>query len=330
LAAPAPLNNPWPALERPDLAVPPTMRRETFRAMGTTISLLLPDHAFAVGAMVARTLFATWEQALSRFRPDSELSQLNANAGAPLRVSPLLYNVLATALEAARATGGLFDPTMLRQIANLGYDRSFETLPAALPNAAAPATLGGGWRDVLLDPDRREVTLPLGIGIDLGGIAKGMAVDATITRLRALGISMALVNGGGDIAILGIPPGADSWSIAVPGRDQSWAIPLRLGALATSGRSRRHWRQGEQERHHLLDPRTGVSAETSLLSVTAVAASCALAEVAAKVAFVLGTDAGVEYLEFQGLAALLVEETGAWRTAGHWPLAAMQREIGAP
>jgi thiamine biosynthesis lipoprotein len=329
LAAQAPLNNPWPVLERPDLAVPPTMRRESFRAMGTTISLLVPDHAAAVGVMVARTLFATWEQALSRFCPDSELSHLNANAGVPVPVSPLLYNVLATALEAARATDGLFDPTMLRQIVDLGYDRSFETLPSTLPHAGARVMPGGGWRDVYLDPERREVTLPPSIGVDLGGIAKGMAVDAAIARLRALDISAALVNGGGDIAVLGIPPGADSWSIAVPGRDQSWAIPLRRGALATSGRSRRHWRQGTQERHHLLDPRTGSSADTSLLSVTAVAASCALAEVAAKVAFVLGMNAGIEYLEFQGLAALLVEETGAWRTAGHWPLAAMHHEIGA-
>jgi thiamine biosynthesis lipoprotein len=279
--------------------------------------------------MVARTLFAGWEDALSRFRPDSELSLLNQQAGVPVTVSRLLYNVLATALEAARATGGLFDPTMLRQIADLGYDRSFETLPAAMPDAAAILAPGGGWRDIRLDSERRQVTLPPGIGVDLGGIAKGMAVDATLARLRALGISMALVNAGGDIAVLGIPPGADSWSIAVPGRDQSWAIPLRMGALATSGRARRHWRQGDQERHHLLDPRTGKPAGASLLSVTAVAASCTLAEVAAKVAFVLGVDAGIEYLEFQGLAALLVEETGAWRTAGHWPIAAMQRETGA-
>src|SRR5262249_39677184 len=131
----AALKRPWPTLETPDLAVPAGMRREQFRAMGTTISLLLPDHRANFGAEAVRSLFAQWEQTLSRFRPKRELSELNAQAGRPVAVSPLLYDVVETALEAARATDGLFDPTLLRQLVVAGYDRSFETLPHRLPRA---------------------------------------------------------------------------------------------------------------------------------------------------------------------------------------------------
>jgi thiamine biosynthesis lipoprotein len=89
------------------------MRREEFRAMGTTISILLPESQAETGTQIVRALFSEWEQALSRFIPESELSQLNQQAGTPVAVSDLLYDVLATALTAARATEGVFDPAML-------------------------------------------------------------------------------------------------------------------------------------------------------------------------------------------------------------------------
>src|SRR6202011_5914404 len=130
-------------------------------------------------------------------------------------------------------TDGLFDPTLLNQITELGYDRSFESLPEVSPDAVAPAKPGGGWRDIRLDPERRAITVPSGVGIDLGGIAKGLAVDATLARLRQLGVTPALVNAGGDLAVTGTPTGNASWSIAVPGGERSWAIPLGSGATAT-------------------------------------------------------------------------------------------------
>ena len=304
------------------------MRSEQFRAMGTTISLLLPTHAAAVGTVVARGLFGSWEQALSRFRPESELSVLNgAAAGKPVTVGPLLYAVLAAALEAAQETDGLFDPSMQAQIAHLGYDRSFEQLGLDVPAPMAAATPGGGWRAIRLDPDYRLVTRPAGVTIDLGGIAKGLAADATLVRLWQLGIGPALVSAGGDLAVLGTPPGATAWPIAVPLLEGFRTITLGRGAMATSGRTRRHWRQGGHDRHHLLDPRTGESVVTTLQSVTVVAASCGQAEVAAKVAFVLGPDAGTEYLETHGLAGLFVHESGACRAAGPWPTAATNDTI---
>jgi FAD:protein FMN transferase len=302
------------------------MIRDEFPAMGTTISSLLPAAGAADGAAAVRALFAEWERRLSRFLPDSELSRLNRRSGEPVQVSPLLFAVLTTAVSAARATGGIFDPTLLRQLVRVGYDRSFEEMPPLVP--ASPAVLhpGGGWQGLRMDATQRRVTLPAGVEVDLGGIAKGMAVDAALARLGELGITSGLVNAGGDLALLGSPPGGEEWPIAVPGRDAGWTVPLRRGAMATSGIAHRRWRQGTRRRHHLLDPRTGAPAESGLWSVTVVAGRCEQAEVAAKVAFILGPESGAEWLRARGLAGLLVCEDGAWQVAGPWPAHLMEAQ----
>ena len=285
--------------------------------MGTTISMLFPESQAETGAQIVRALFSKWEQTLSRFLAGSELSRLNQQAGTratAVAVSDLLYDVLATALTAARATGGVYDPAMLEQLVQLGYDRTFDDLPAVRFDPIIPREPGGRWRGIKVDPLRRRVTLPAGIKLDFGGIAKGMAVDAALERLRRSEISPAMVNAGGDLAVLGLPPDAEQWLIAAPGRGQYWTIPLRSGAVATSGIARRHWWQGNTLRHHLLDPRTGLPAQSDLWSVTVVADRCEQAEVAAKVAFILGSRQGADFLRRHHIAGLLVHENGTWET----------------
>jgi FAD:protein FMN transferase len=311
----------------PDYATPAGLRREEFRAMGTTISLLLPESQAEVGTHIVRTLFSEWEKALSRFLPESELSQLNQQAGTPVAVSDLLYTVLATALTAAQATEGVYDPAMLDQLVQLGYDRTFDELPAVRFDPVIPGEPGGRWHGIKVDPIRRQVTLPAGIKLDFGGIAKGMAVDTALERLQQSGISPALVNGGGDLAVLGLPPAEEQWQISVPGREQFWKIPLHHGAVATSGIARRHWMQGQTIRHHLLDPRTGLPAQSDLWSVTVVADRCEQAEVAAKVAFILGSKAGADFLRRHRIAGLLIHEDGAWETVEPWSIHLMEEII---
>ncbi len=177
----------------PDYNTPPGMLREEFRAMGTTVSVLLPESQAEVGAQIVRTLFSEWEQTLSRFLPESELSQLNQQAGTPVAVSDLLYTVLATALTAAQDTEGLYDPALLDQLVQLGYNRTFDALPVVGFDPIIPGEPGGRWRGIKVDPIRRQVTLPAGIKLDFGGIAKGMAVDAALERLQQSGIRSALV-----------------------------------------------------------------------------------------------------------------------------------------
>ena len=305
---------PSPEPTPPDYTTPPGMRREVFRAMGTTISMLLPESQAEIGARIVRTLFSEWEQTLSRFLPESELSQLNQQAETPITVSDLLYTVLATALTAAQATEGVYDPAMLDQLVRLGYDRTFDSLPAARFDPIIPGEPGGRWRGIKVDPIRRRVTLPIGIQLDFGGIAKGMAVDAALEQLRLSGIGPTLVNAGGDLAVLGLPPDAEQWLVAAPGREQFWTIPLRSGAVATSGIAHRHWWQGNTLRHHLLDPRTGLPAQSDLWSVTVVTDRCEQAEVAAKVAFILGSQQGADFLRRHRIAGLLVREDGSWET----------------
>jgi thiamine biosynthesis lipoprotein len=163
------------------------------------------------------------------------------------------------------------------------------------------------------------VTLPEGIGVDFGGIAKGMAVDAALEQLRIEGIQPALVNAGGDLAVLGVPAQEGQWPIEVQGKNCSWVIPFARGALATSGIDRRRWMQGSQARHHLLDPRTGLPAQNGLWSVTVATDRCEQAEVAAKVAFLLGKEKGSEFLQKHNIAGLLVQEDGTWTAVGSWP-----------
>lgn len=292
--------------------------------MGTTISLLLPENQSDLGLQTVRDLFNEWEQTLSRFLPESELSQLNQQAGMPVVVGDLLYMVLTTALTAARATEGVYDPAMLDQLMRAGYDRTFDELPEVRFAPAFPGEPGGGWRGIRIDPGRQRVTLPAGIKLDFGGIAKGMAVDAALEELSANGIDTALVNAGGDLAVLGLPSDLEQWPIAVPGWDQFWTIPLHHGAVATSGIAHRHWRQGDKIQHHLLDPRTGLSAQSDLWSVTVVADRCEQAEVAAKVAFILGSRQGANFLRKHRIGGLLVHQDGAWETVESWPTQFME------
>ena len=163
--------------------------------------------------------------------------------------------------------------------------------------------------------------LPAGAGLDFGGIAKGMAVDAALDQLRARNLTPALVNAGGDLAVAGQPPDQPDWPIAVPGRDRHWTIPLRHGAVATSTVTRRNWRQGDTARHHLIDPTTGEPAQSDILSVTVVAPllppggggregrRCCLARRRAR-----------DSWRHAGLAGLLIPDDG--RLPDGWPLAA--------
>jgi thiamine biosynthesis lipoprotein len=311
------------ALAQPALAgiyrTPIGFARHTFPTMGCECTVVLPAARIAA-AVEVEALFGEWHQALSRFIPDSELSRLNARAGTRVPVSVLLFNVLDEALRAARATNGLFDPTLEPTIRELGYDRTFATLdPDGAPAHEGPSA--GSWRDIALDPVARTVEAPIGTGIDLGGIAKGMAVDAGLALLRSRGVESAMVEAGGDLAVLSLPPGDDAWWVAVDGVHAPQPVAITTGALATSGVARRSWRRGGQTYHHLIDPRTGDSARSDLWSVTAAAGTCAQAEVAAKVALIEGREAGSAFLSAIGISALFVEHDGGTSTVGLWEAA---------
>jgi thiamine biosynthesis lipoprotein len=278
------------------------MLRHEFRAMGTEIELLLDadEGERARSALEAvEEEFERLEAMLSRFLSDSELSRLNRDGR--ILAPPDLERVLELALEARERTHGRFDPTVYDALLEAGYDRSFELVP---PEGEASDVEGArcGGR-VTIDAETGQVELEPGFHVDLGGIGKGYAVDRAIEILAVTG--PCLVNAGGDLAVRGDEP----WAVGV---EDGPTLELTRGAIATSGRDRRRWRRGGEERHHLIDPSTGRPAQTDLLRVTVVASTAVEADVLAKTLFL----SGEEEAAAAGVPALLVTADGRRRLVG--------------
>ena len=290
--------------------------------MNTDVTVLAPDDApdFAQTVDTTRETFASVEACLSRFRSESELSALNRSGGSPFAASPLLFRVVKLALDAAAATGGAFDPTILPALESAGYDRSFELLSARRSGgvALAEAPVSVDYRAVRLDPSRLTITLPPGCRIDLGGIGKGFAVDLAIEATAAT--PHRCINAGGDIAVRGTPGSEHGWTIALEdaGERAGESVSIVDSALATSTVSKRRWMQDGTERHHLIDPRTHRPAQSPFRTVSVVARTCIQADVAAKAALVLGHE-GMPLLEELGLHGIAVRGDGTVATTRHWP-----------
>jgi len=256
--------------------------------------------------------FETWEQHLSRFRPDSELSRLNRHAGAWVQVSPVMLEVLQAARRIERISQGLVTPALQGMLQAYGYDRSFElvaTFGADLEvSAIEPQPLPR--LELELDAAKRRVRLPQEMQLDFGGVAKGWAADEALRRLE--NHAAGLVDAGGDIAS-SPPQELDvAWPVGVtdPHDPQETLAVLALQgqAVATSGRDVRHWQQGGVSRHHIIDPRTGQPAANHVLAATVVAPAAVEAEMAAKCVMILGEAEGLAWLdarpEYAGLIVL--------------------------
>jgi thiamine biosynthesis lipoprotein len=274
--------------------------------MGSTVELTLVGGGDAAAAFAqAVELEREWEATFSRFRPDSELSRLNARSGETVAVSARLYTGVTAALDAVHATGGLFDPTILPALLALGYDRTFDdvrergtgdreqvresTAACGLlfhrPDAPVPCSLF----------PVPSVTLPPGVTLDLGGIAKGLYADELAARLA--GWPGGCVSSGGDLRVWGLPPAGERWMVGIEDPQQLEhdlaLLELQDGAVATSGTNRRSWRHAGRAVHHLIDPRSGRPADHGLRSVSVVAATAARAEVWSTALFAGGLDDGL-------------------------------------
>ncbi len=257
---------------------------QRFAAMGTTAHVVVvgPDAEQHVGHAVERVF--DLEQRWSRFVPTSEISQLNAAAGESVEVSPLTLCLVEHAVAAWRLTGGSFDPTMVLQLQEAGYDRSFERIEMMSPGHREPSA-GIGCGDVHVDRLRREVTMSATMGLDPGGIGKGLAADIITRELTDDGAWGAMVNLGGDLAVRGLPKEGEEWVINIVEPavhpDAITTARLRDSGLATSTTAKRRWRCSDRERHHILDPATGDSTDTSAVLATVIAGEAWWAEVTA-------------------------------------------------
>lgn len=302
-------------------AHPLTWQSHAFRAMGSQIVLWLDtaDKAAAARAFdEVEALFAANEQALSRFRSDSELSQLNARSGDWVVVSELLWSQVNVAVQMAAMTDGRFDPTLLNALQRAGYYQSFAMMSNNGLNSPSweAAPLLGQWAAIEFDERQRALRVPVGVQIDLGGIAKGGTAQQAVAHLEATG--PCLVDAGGDLVAGAAPADCLGWPVAI---SSPWAgaddgapdlatIWLAEATMATSGVDYRNWDQGGMAMHHLIDPQTGSPAATDGLTVTVLAAGAAQAEAWATATLVAGSAAGMEALLDHDLAGMLITQDG--------------------
>lgn len=268
-----------------EMALPALLGHHQFRAMNTDIRLYMLDIESVEIFPETEALFRSVEARLSRFLPDSELCRLNDCSGRETRVSWMMFDVLGRSLGLHRETGGVFDPAVLPALERAGYDRSFEQVKRTAN--AVPADAGReqfSISQLRLDFQRKTVTAPEGLRIDLGGIGKGYAVDAAASVLEPA--RDFLVNAGGDIFASGAGPDGDGWLVGVtePHNFDVYVSLVRLHdeALATSTTAVRRWQRGGRLLHHLIDPRTQKPAEPGVLSVSVIALTAVQANVYAR------------------------------------------------
>jgi FAD:protein FMN transferase len=310
-------------------AAPPSRPAATGRASfsalgGTAVVLTAAAGAVDVACDAVRAEVEAMDLACSRFRPDSELSQVNAAAGELIAVGELFAEALETALRAAALTAGAVDPTCGVTLESAGYDRDFERLRAeGIAISVGHPVAAPGWRTIEWDRSRRMVRIRPGTRLDFGATAKALAADrAARAAWRAAGCGV-LVSLSRDLAVYGPAPDG-GWRVRVTddhrAGDQSpgQTVILTDGGLATSSTTVRRWSAGGVELHHIVDPRRGRSADSPWRTVSVAAASCVDANTASTAAIVRG-EAAVPWLTGLGLPARLVRRDGGVVAVGGWP-----------
>ena len=259
---------------------------------------------------VVRDLVLEWDCIFSRFREGTELNRVNASAADVVLVSEPFARALRAALAAARATGGLVDPTLGAALVAAGYDDDLSRLTDDT-RPLGPSERGT-WGSVRLSG--RLLFRPRGTVLDLNGVVKSLVADEAVRLLP----SPSFVSAGGDISASG------PVVVALPGEG---SIRLESGGLATTGTTRRRWRRAGVEQHHLIDPRTGRPSRSRWDVVTVAASSCLAADVAAKAAF-LRSDDGPDWLDELSLPGRFL--AGATATLNDtWRMAVGEQRIAA-
>lgn len=283
------------------------------RAMGTSFHMLVHGaHDSTADELCARlvALEALW----SRFRPDSEISQLNASPESFHIVSPDTVDLIDASISAWTLTNGAFDPTVLQALTASGYDRTFDE--CGHDNPLPAPTRAPGCATIELDHRLGMVRLGAGVGFDPGGIGKGFAADRLVHQALSSGATGAMVNIGGDVVCGGSAPSPDGWVVSVREPsvtdDQIALIVLDQGAVVTSTISKRTWATGDGARHHLIDPATGDCTSGPILA-TVVAANGWYAEAVAKQLLVSND---LLAIDTELAAALVIDQAGTTHHVG--------------
>jgi len=258
-------------------------------------------------ALVERTLLG-WHERFSRFLPDSELSRLNADPRRTVPVRPLMARFAQAVRDAGASSHGLVDATLVQEIERAGYRHDLrEPLDLAAALALAPARRAAApapaarWRELRVDLAAGTLTRPPGLGLDSGGLAKGLFADvlgATLASHACFALNCA-----GDLLLGGAAGTVRAVKVESPFDGRTiHTFELSSGGVATSGIGRRSWLQhGGNPAHHLLDPASGRPAFTGIVQVTALAPSALAAEVKAKAALLSGPRGAPAWLAHGGV-----------------------------
>jgi thiamine biosynthesis lipoprotein len=274
--------------------------------MDTFITIRLAQVSPGCAARVERVFdwFRQVEAACSRFDPQSEIMALTRTIGTPVPVSDNVYEAVAFALAVAAASNGAFDPTIGHTLERRGFNRNYVT-GARIATAIAPATRPT-YRDVRLDPARRTINLRQPLILDLGAVAKGLAIDLAARELAPC--AKFAIDPGGDLFVAGKNPAGEPWQIGLrhPRQPDALLGTVRLSdaAICTSGDDARR-AEHPAHGHHLIDPRTERSPE-AVASATVIAPTALAADALSTAAAVLGPQRGLRFLKRQGVAGLLV------------------------
>ncbi|HEX4723859.1 MAG TPA: FAD:protein FMN transferase [Pseudonocardiaceae bacterium] len=273
-----------------------------------------PD-VLPVARQIVDSVLAAVDEAGNRFRADSELRRLDQADGRPTMISPLLADLIDAALRAAERTNGDVDPTIGIAMESLGYDRDLSLIDTDIDTGGHVEVAAPGWYQIRLYD--QEVTIPVGIRLDLGAVGKAYAADLCATLVAAACETGVLISIGGDIATAGPAP-TNGWHVLVSDGPTEPSRTVRLAggmAMATSSTVRRQWHRGGRLLHHILDPRTCQPTRPVWRTVTVVAPSCVDANTQTTAAMVRGLAAPGRL----GLPARLVAADGSVRTVNGWP-----------
>lgn len=249
----------------------------------------------------------------SRFLPDSEISVLNRSEGRPVRLSGETVRLVVELVAAWSMTGGVFDPSTLPRLLELGY-RTSRTNPALRTELPRSACWPGNMAGIRVESS--TVTLPRGTTLDPGGLGKGLAADLIVEFALSSGASGALAEIGGDLVVAGEAPDGAAWKVAVEDPFEApvdsaapiATVRLGAGAVATSSRLNRRFETAEGPAHHLIDPSSGRNSTTGAVTATVIAGSGARAEALTKLAFNTEPAAAFGLITRLGGEAMIVPE----------------------
>lgn len=295
--------------------IAPKPYNETQFLMDTVIEITAYGPEAEAGVKAAFAEFKHLHNITNHFDEGSQVSEISRQAGqSKVAVDPQLFEIIKLSNELSGKLDNVFDITVgpLTQLWSVGHKGEFVPSQAEIDNVLPLVN----FKLVELDEVNHTVYLPkAGMRLDLGGIAKGYAVDRAIDILKSKGIQSALINAGGDVRVIGKKPDGTPWRIGVQHPRNNEGMTARLAltewdTMETSGDYQRFFMKDGQRYSHILDPRTGRQ-PNSVASVTIINNNSAAGDVLSTVLFIVGAERGQELLkQFPGTEAIFVTTEG--------------------